>query len=51
MKIFEVISFFNNVLKHTIEHEVQTLSGIYELTFSITGDSTASLKTDFSLKK
>lgn len=39
------------VLKHTIEHEIQTQSGLYELTFKIMGNSTAGLTTDFSLKK
>lgn len=39
------------VLKHTIEHEIQTQSGLYELTLKIIGNSTAGLTTDFSLKK
>ena len=40
-----------NVLKHTIEHEIRTQSGLYELIFGITGNSTAGLITDFSLKR
>ena len=38
-----------NVLKHTIEHEIKTQSGFYELIFKVTGNSTAGLTTNFSV--
>jgi hypothetical protein len=40
-----------NVLKHTLEHEIQNRLGFYELLFNITGNSIAGLTTDFSIKK